>query len=393
MPGHIQKRAGKYVLRLHAGRHKWISRSFATEGDAREAQTRLSSHTLTRAAQLGLYGDPRGRFGAYLVSWAEDRQGYAPATLERIESVVGQVRVDPIAAIRYANLTPKILADYYRRLAQTRARGTVTRHHAVIRKALQDAVDEEILLANPAKKIRLKDIFNGPRQRPVIEPPTESQVILLLSSDSRFRPVYEFAASTVTRQGEILGLAWPHVHLEKAAVDIAQSLYRPKRGGYLLKSPKTESSRRAHPLTPATVAMLGAVKAQQESEKARRALCPQGVECRNKYCRAWHETGLVFTLANGKPLHKRNLVRDLHETCRALGLPQVRFHDFRHFAATYLMANGVPARDVMELGGWSPGSTAFFLATYVHGTDQGQERAVAAFARLLSIPSFSRHSG
>ncbi len=385
MPGHIQKRQKKYVLRLYM-REREISRSFATEAEAKAAQGQLASHVLTHALQLGPYGDPNGRFGAYLRTWLARQRDIAPASLERAHDIVHRVCRDPIAALRYSRVTPRILEGYYDRLqADGLHPATIRRHHAVIRKALNDGLREEVLAKNPARLVKL------PRApKPEIEIWSEAQILLFLSEKSRFNPVYTFAATTVSRQGEILGLPWSRVDLDRAEVRFTQALHHRRGGGWILKQPKTRASCRPHPLTPAMVAMLREVRAGQERAKAQRPPCVHGLSCRKKSCRAWHDAGLVFTLDNGKAIHKRNLIRDLHEVCDRLKLPSnSTFHAMRHFAATHLLANGVPARDVMELGGWT--SAAFFISTYAHSTSQGQEKAVAVMSKIhpVTLPSKS----
>jgi len=294
---------------------------------------------------------------------------------------VRRLNRDQIAALRYSRLTPRILEDYYGRLERAGlSPSTIRRHHAVIRKALNDGMREEIFTRHPAGLVQLPRV--GASE---VEVRSEVEVLLVLSEPSRFQPIYRFAASVVSREGEILGLPWTRVSLDKGVVMFTQALQLAKGGGYILKEPKTPRSRRTHPLTPQIVALLREVKTAQEKEKTSRPPCPRAERCRQRLCQCWHETGLVFTLPNGKPIHKRNLVRDLHDVYDRLGIPTARpFHAFRHFAASYLLTNQVPVRDVMELGGWS--SAAFFLKQYAHAMPGGHEKTVSVMSQLLSRP-------
>ena len=66
------------------------------------------------------------------------------------------------------------------------------------------------------------------------------------------------------------------------------------------------------------------------------------------------------------------------------GIAHFRFHDLRHFAASFQIALGIPPEYVMERGGWhSPGT----MQRYVHALDQQRremaDKANAAFANLL----------
>jgi integrase len=79
----------------------------------------------------------------------------------------------------------------------------------------------------------------------------------------------------------------------------------------------------------------------------------------------WFE---VFTSTTGGPVDHRNDTRAFKALVRAAGVrcceitsddgtvrlvPQVRLHDLRHTAATLLLAQGVPARVLMEVLGHS----------------------------------------
>jgi len=53
----------------------------------------------------------------------------------------------------------------------------------------------------------------------------------------------------------------------------------------------------------------------------------------------WHEQGLIFTNRNVDPMDSRHMVRDYKNLLREAGLPEIRFHDLRHIAAS-LRLNG-----------------------------------------------------
>jgi len=73
----------------------------------------------------------------------------------------------------------------------------------------------------------------------------------------------------------------------------------------------------------------------------------------------WQDSGLVFASSIGTSLEPRNLFPAFKALLRKAGLPNVRFHDLRHSAASLLLAQGVPMRALMELLGHSSiGTTA-----------------------------------
>jgi integrase len=148
----------------------------------------------------------------------------------------------------------------------------------------------------------------------------------------------------------------------------------------LFKAPKTERGRRSIPLAPELIAELLALR---EEQKARR----------QKMGDRYHDHDLIFSQRNGKPLHMHNVVRrDFHEVLTRAKVPQVRFHDLRHSAASLLLARGVHVKVVQELLGHS--SAMMTLDVYSHAIPALAEQAVQGLAGMLfPRPSVAQTEG
>ncbi|WP_157746291.1 site-specific integrase [Micromonospora inositola] len=83
----------------------------------------------------------------------------------------------------------------------------------------------------------------------------------------------------------------------------------------------------------------------------------------------------------GTPIHPRNDYRSFREIIRQAGLRQVRLHDLRHTAASVLLAQGVPARVVMEILGHSQISVT--LNIYAHVAPEIARKAAARLEGAL----------
>lgn len=389
--GSIFQRGPKWVLKVPMGREngkkrdKWLT--FTTRREAEEVQRELASHTLAHSAGVGLYGNSRERLGSYLVDWLKrQKPRLAPRTQERYDSIVSQVRRDVIGGIPLARLAPRALEGCYaRKLDAGLAPATALYHHRVMHKALRDALRQDIIVQNPAA---LAIAPRAVKTHPDVW--TEAQTLLFLSeakASSRFYPTCFFAVGTGARQGEVLGLSWRSLDVEAGTASVTHTLQwrrKTEGGGYTLKEPKTPHSRRSIALPPEIVDELRAVQQRQDEERRRRDLCPDGAACRNRYCRKWHETGLVFTLENGKAIHKRNLHRDMKDLCENVGLPWRRaFHGLRHAHASYLLARQVPVKVVQERLGHA--TAAFTLGTYAHVLVGMQDQAVRATSEMLQV--------
>ena len=391
MPGSIRRRGDSYVLRLYAGsadgKKVWKWLTFATRAEAEAAQRELASHTLAHAAGTGIFGSPRERLGPYLTDWLERQTHLAPKTRVWYDTVIAQVRRDALGTVPLAKLTPRAFEGYYTRvLAKGRSSTTVLHHHRLLHTALRDAERQDLILKNPVATAR------APRRAKVrLEVWTEAQTLLFLSearTRSPYAPLYLFLVGTGTRIGEALGLAWPNVRWDDSAVVIDRELAWLRGGGFVLKEPKTERSRRSIDIGPEVLAELRALREWQATTRARRlgqnGLCEQGAACSRRQCPRWHDLGLVFCQPNGKPAHVHNFrLRDLQPLCRRLGLPYRRaIHNLRHAHGSYLLQRGVSVKVVQERLGHA--SAQFTLGTYAHVLAGMQAHAAQAISAMLA---------
>ncbi len=135
--------------------------------------------------------------------------------------------------------------------------------------------------------------------------------------------LYPVAIRCGLRQGELLGLRWKDIDLDRRALHVAGQL---KDKAHAARG-KTPRARRTVPLSADTVDALRWHKLNQAEEKA---ISPDG----------WNAAGLVFVSENGTPLGPRNVDRQFDALLRRAQLPDIRFHDMRHtYAALSIAAN------------------------------------------------------
>lgn len=78
----------------------------------------------------------------------------------------------------------------------------------------------------------------------------------------------------------------------------------------------------------------------------------------------WDEQGIIFCNRHGRFLNPERVVALLHKLLADAGLPDMRFHDLRHSAATMLLVAGVHPKVVQERMGHS--SIVMTMDTYSH---------------------------
>ena len=91
---------------------------------------------------------------------------------------------------------------------------------------------------------------------------------------------------------------------------------------------------------------------------------------------------LVFPTTNGTPINNRNLLRQFKKLIKEAGLPEIRFHDLRHTAASLMLNQGIPLLIVFKrLGHAKPSIT---LDTYGHIIPSMQEQAAEVIDEIVT---------
>lgn len=250
--------------------------------------------------------------------------------------------------------------------------GTLRYLLRLLRAALQDAVDEEILARNVARQVKMPS--GGIRK---VQPwsAEEAQQFLETARGDRLYALWSVALAIGLRRGEALGLRWSDVDLVEGRVRITKALSRV--GAELaLRDVKTESSAATVPLPDELVAILRSHRREQ--------LADAGISQANSL-------GLVFTTKNGTPLEPRNVNRAFEALCRRANVRVIRLHDLRHSCVTLLFAMGVEAATVQRILRHS--SIAVTTGIYVDVIEQVQRAAVSGMDELFRKPGNGRQSG
>jgi integrase len=241
---------------------------------------------------------------------------------------------------------------------------TVHNIHLTLRRALEDAVEDGLIVRNPSSGAR-----SAPKSRREMLTWTEDELRTFLeaTADDRLYPLWCLTAMSGMRRGEALGLRWDDLDLKASTVTVNRQWKRGERG-LILTPPKTERSRRTIDIDQET---LGAVKRWRRAQ----------LEERMAYDGEWQETGFMFTRPNGTLNDPDVISQRFDKIVARLGLKPVRFHDLRHTHATLLLLTGVPPHVVsMRLG---HRSVAFTLQPYAHVLPQQQADAVERLASRL----------
>jgi len=238
--------------------------------------------------------------------------------------------------------------------------------HSVLRKALKQAVTDNLIPRAPTDTVRPPKI-----EHREINPldPEQTKALLEAASGDRLEALYVLAVHTGMREGELLGLKWEHVELETGVLRLRHGLVR-KGGKVKLGDLKTPKSRKSIRLTPtAAEALRSHLKRQLEEMEHLGSLHQPG--------------GLVFATESGTLVNPSNLRnRSFKPLLKCAGVPAICFHDLRHTCATLLLSQGTHPKLVQDLLGHA--TIAMTLDTYSHFLPSIGDQTVRAMEAALS---------
>ena len=138
------------------------------------------------------------------------------------------------------------------------------------------------------------------------------------------------------RPGEVTGLPWDAVNLEKGTLEVRQSLKRLPDGTFTIGPPKAQSYRTLR----LTGDLISVLRSHRHAQRKARLSAP-----------VWEDHGFVFTNAIGRPIDSSNLRRIVSGHAESAGVGHLSPNELRHSAASLLAASGTPLQDVSDMLG------------------------------------------
>jgi integrase len=305
--------------------------------------------------------------GEWLREWLRDVKGgqaVSPTTWDRYRHAIEDHLIPSLGKIKLEMLRPRDIQQMLARRHSRMSAASLVKVHAVLRNALEDAVRLELVSRNAAKAVRPPKLEAG--HRPVLTP---EGARALLAEFVRERMGAAFALMLVMglRRSEVLALRWSDLDLDERRLRVSRSLVR-AAGALHLRPTKTYRSARSLPLPALVVPLLEQRREQQTKDQVKAA-------------EAWQDSGLIFTTMIGTPVEPRNLDREWDAVRKRVGLSWVRLHDLRHAYATFLLAEGIEPRTVMELMGHS--TLRLTMELYGHALPERMHEAAKMLDELL----------
>jgi integrase len=211
---------------------------------------------------------------------------------------------------------------------------TINRELACLKHMFSLAIKWKMADENPVKEVQLFQ-----------EQQIEMRILardeidrLVANASPRLKPILLIALNTGMRKGEILPLRWHDVDLDNQF--------------FFLKQTKSNKPRKI-PMSGFVTDVLRSIKKTGE-----------------------------FVFANpktGKPIS--DLQTGFKAACRKAGISDLRFHDLRHTAATYMIIGGIDLVTVKEILGHA---TIQMTMRYAHPTPENKRHAVEVLSMLFT---------
>lgn len=218
------------------------------------------------------------------------------------------------------------------------------------------AVDNDLIAKSPVRNRHKPTVRRI--EKPIWSPVQMREI--LENTPEKYRVLFQVLALTGARTGEVLGLQWKHVDLEKAQLRIEQSFWRG-----LLVAPKTRDSVRTLNISVVLV------------EALRRHRCVSEERISNDF---------VFCRRDGSPLHPDVLRKDvlypvLDRLRIARPLGTSGFHAFRHSVGSLINAETGNLKLAQKLLGHS--NINMTADVYTHTSQESEREAARAVERAI----------
>ena len=237
----------------------------------------------------------------------------------------------------FSKIAPLHIEEYKKKRLEKVQPATVNRELACLRHMFNLSKKWKIVNENPVNEVK----FLQERKIEMRILNREEAGRLIDGAVDYLKPIIIIALNTGMRRGEVLGLHWNDIDFDKHYIFIKQT-----KSGVMRKVP------------------MNSLVAE--------AL--RGIERRDSF--------VFFNTKTNKYLYR--IDRSFKTACRKAGIPDLRFHDLRHTAATQMIMGGVDLVTVKEILGHSK---IEMTMRYAHPTPENKRKAVAVLESVFKEKS------
>ena len=347
----LQDKDGRYycVINYKEGerrRQKWISLGMTIKENKQKALALMEEKRAEFESRMCLSGSTT-YFVDYIAKWVNDRKGIVQQTTWEGYETYAYRHIIPYFEplnLLLIDVKPIHIKQYYEHKYKCgRLDGkegglsiaAIKKHALILKQALDSAVLEEYITANPTAVVKMPAKLIPIREKKFLTLGEANDVLRAFQGHPLQSMIYVTLYYGL-RKSEVLGLRWSAIDFQRNTLTVNHTVVKVKGGSMDKDQMKTASSYREYELIEDVRRELLELKERQMIN--RRLFGSEYVE--NDY---------VFKWENGKPFRPDTVTRTVERHLRAKGLPEITYHTLRHSTASILYDMGW---DIMDIKHW-----------------------------------------
>ncbi|KIR03479.1 hypothetical protein P261_02294 [Lachnospiraceae bacterium TWA4] len=293
---------------------------------------------------------------------------------------------DDLGLMKVVQVKPSHVKIFYAKLSKEGySHSMIKLIHNLIYPSFEMAVDDNIIRKNPAKG-GIGDYGKAAKEKKALTPAQQEKLLAFVKDSNVYNvyyPMLVIMIGTGLRAGELIGLTWSDVDMEKREIHIAEQLVYKNYGDgckFHESTPKTDAGVRVIPMSD-DVRKAFAEQRKLNFMRGIRADIEVGGKC-----------GFIFTSKSGRPLmpnglnnalknivaayNKKEDAQAVKEKRKAELMPHISAHSLRHTGCTRMAENGLDMKVVQYVMGHA--NVGVTMEVYNHITEQARiEKEIA----------------
>ena len=376
--GIVQRSDKLYSARFTKKDGKRVGKLFSSAVQAKhwltEAKYEDAHNTISAGAEMTVDTWFNHWFNNIVANRADNtRRNYKERYTKNIQPIIGRILLSDVKQMHCYLVLNKMKEDGY-------AQSTIYQTYIAMGALLKSAKTNDLIAKHPMDGIKNQKPQDSATELKcfTIE---EQRLFVEAAKKTRYFAPFEFALETGLRPGEIIGLTWDMVDLEKGTVTVNKSLeYRYSKGFWQAGPPKTITSYRTIPLTKKALEILSKEKELAKTRKKSTILSQvmTFTDERVNSTVTFKMSDLVFINSRtGEPTKNSTYDTRMYKICDKAGIRHISMHGLRHTYATRAIERGIQPKILQKLLGHS--SIKITMDKYVHVTEDSFADAIRLF--------------